>query len=78
MRLLRNPLTETVLPRLLSKTKTSRTSEFADDSGQEIDLTESPNWDDVADLAEDFDRKIESFMAFDDGSDGSERIWLTN
>lgn len=42
----------------------------------DIDLTR-PDWDSVADLAEDFDNKMESFMLFDDGPASAEREWLT-
>ena len=43
----------------------------------DIDLT-LPEWESARDLAEDFDNKMESFMAFDDGHAGSEREWLTS
>ena len=43
----------------------------------DIDLT-LPEWETARDLAEDFDNKMESFMAFDDGHTGSEREWLTS
>ena len=42
----------------------------------DIDLT-LPDWDTIGDLAKDFDNKMESFMAFDDGGDDAEREWLT-
>ena len=42
-----------------------------------IDLTR-PDWDSVADLAEDFDNKMESFMLFDVGPASAEREWLTS
>ena len=45
------------------------------DAGVDLDLT-LPEWDSARDLAEDFDLKMESFMAFDDGDTGSEREWL--
>ena len=73
----RNLLTQRQLPRLLL-TRGPRPSPTALHAAQPlIDLTASPNWDEIDDLAVDFDRKLESFMAFDDGSDGSERSWLT-
>lgn len=41
-----------------------------------IDLTSEPSWEEVGDLAEDFDHKLELFMKFEDGSGDSDRNWL--
>ncbi len=59
----------------------ARSKRIVERSGTEtgavdIDLTR-PDWDSVADLAEDFDNKMESFMLFDDGPASAEREWLT-
>jgi len=41
-----------------------------------IDLSGSPSWDDVDDIVEGFDGKLDSFMAFDDDFGAAERSWL--
>ena len=62
--------------RLRSRSKRSVELSKPETGAVDIDLTR-PDWDSVADLAEDFDNKMESFMLFDDGPASAERDWLT-
>ena len=62
--------------RLRSRSKRSVGLSKPETGAVDIDLTR-PDWDSVADLAEDFDNKMESFMLFDDGPASAEREWLT-
>ena len=67
---------------MLRRRLRARSKRIVERSGTEIstavdiDLTR-PDWDSVADLSEDFDNKMESFMLFDDGPASAEREWLT-
>ena len=58
------------------KAQRTVSAEITEVGGPDIDLTR-PDWDTVGDLSEDFDNKMECFMAFDDGRVASEREWLT-
>lgn len=41
-----------------------------------IDLTQELQWQDRGELVEDFEEKMESFLAFEDERDRAERTWL--
>ena len=66
-----------VLPRLRLRRSSASVAVVRDTNRALVDLDLTlPEWETAADLAEDFDDKMEDFLAFEDHDGGSEREWL--